>query len=129
MEKTKVSFKVLNDKDEELRVITIEVDPGKKLKQRAETEALKQIADGEKIEFIPVTPETPKSGKKFKYTFEFEFLVNDESKRKASIDVEEDTHELAWRKSVDLATAEATEGETVRYTGKNSVVALTEESI
>ncbi len=67
--KKKVSFKVLGANNAELRVITVEVEEGKKLKKRAEAEALKQIAEGEKIELIqeavtppPSKPETPTPG-------------------------------------------------------------------
>ena len=67
------------------------------------------------------------SGKRYKFTFVFEYLVSGTVKRTADIVIEEDTQEAAWRISVDKAKASCVENETVNFTGKVTSVDLRPE--
>lgn len=129
-----VSFKILNDKNEEVRKISVEVEPGKGWKKRAEEQALKQIAETEKIELIPdsaddqnntpsatppapETPKTPTTPSVPVFVFKFEFIKDDKIVRTENITVRAETREYAWRKSIELAQQKSKEGETYRFAG------------
>lgn len=61
----KVQFKVFDAAGAFIRVITVEVEEGKKLKKRAELEALTQVKEGETVQIVAdgeQVPGTPKPG-------------------------------------------------------------------
>jgi hypothetical protein len=124
MAKITVSFKVLNDKNEEVRKISVEIEPGQKWKKRAEEEAMKLIAENEKIELIQERFEKDENVKGATpapdypvFVFKYDFIKDDKIERSEKITVRAETREYAWRKSIELAAEKVKEGERVQFAG------------
>ncbi|MEW6062540.1 MAG: hypothetical protein AB1600_11435 [Bacteroidota bacterium] len=118
--------KVTNSAGEEVRQFTVEVEPGKGWKKRAEEAALKLVAEDEKIQIIPNSGGAPpaENGDSAdtvtpmeKFSFQFNFIKDGAEPRSVTITVQAPTREYAWRKAVDIARAKANEEETAQFAG------------
>jgi uncharacterized protein YdaT len=113
-----VSFKVLNEQNEELREITVSVKGGKEWQERAEQEAVKQLQAGEHLQLI--TPASADQDKEegTKFTFEFEIYQNGVQKRVVDLSALNEDEGAALEAVIAKLKEELSEDESYRYTGK-----------
>lgn len=113
-----VSYKVFNEKNEELRIINVTVEGGKNWQQRAEEEAVKQVAPGERVELVPAAPKSEKEETGTKFTFEFEIYHNGVQKRTVEKSAFNDSEDAALEEVINGLSKDLTDGESFRYTNK-----------
>lgn len=113
--------KVTNSAGEEVRQFTVEVEPGKGWKKRAEEAALKLVNDDERIHVIPPEQQPAaeeKNSGKFKFTFEFELYRRGVLKRTTEVSALADDESAALDAAVDALRGELGDDETYRYTNR-----------
>lgn len=110
--------KVTNSAGEEVRQFTVEVEPGKGWKKRAEDAALKLIHDNERIQIIQQEQSRKNVVGEFKFTFYFEVYHKGVLKRITEISVLAENETTALERAVTALESELDLDETLRYTNR-----------
>lgn len=113
-----VSYKVFNEKNEELRIITVMVEGGQNWQRRAEEEAVKQVAPGERVELVPAALKGEKEKTGTKFTFEFEIYHHGVQKRILEKSAFNESEDAALEAVIAELNKDLTDGESFRYTNK-----------